>query len=72
MMLRHNSTREARCDRRQLSRVLIIVELASEPLDFEQAISEEQHDVVQGELATMRLIHRSIEQAKSRTRRFFH
>ena len=48
--------------------LLIIVELASGSLDFEQAIGEEQHDVARGELATERLILRSVEQTESRTR----
>ena len=73
MMPRHKSTTGSSARLPSgFGELLIVVKLAAQALYFEQAVGEEQDDVMQGELATMRLIYRSVEEAKCRAGRFFH
>lgn len=48
--------------------LLIVVELAFRASDFEEAVREQEHNVVRGELTTESLVLRALEYAQSRAR----
>lgn len=48
--------------------LLIVVELAFRASDFEEAVREQEHNVVRGELTTESLVLRALEYAQGRAR----